>query len=81
MSLKQKKNKSSTNKTKKNNIIQDAIQNVIQFQPIEVQEPNLYTGEKEEDEFQDCKPDSNGKRPRCKKARCDLNPKSSTFNK
>mgnify|MGYP003345626617 CR=1 FL=1 len=45
MSLKQKKNKSSTNKTKKNNIIQDAIQNVIQFQPIEVQEPNLYTGE------------------------------------
>ncbi len=81
MSLKQKKNKSSTNKTKKNNIIQDAIQNVIQFQPIEVQEPNLYTGEKEEDEFQDCKPDSNGKRPRCKEARCDLNPKSSTFNK
>jgi hypothetical protein len=81
MSLKQKKNKPNSNKTKKNNIIQDAIQNVVQFQPIEVQTPNLYTGEREEDEFQDCKPDSNGKRPRCKKARCDLNPQSSTFNK
>ena len=81
MSLKQKKNKTNNNKTKKNNIIQDAIQNIIQFQPIDVQEPNLYTGEREEDEFQDCKPDNNGKRPRCKKARCDTNAKSSTFNK
>ena len=77
MSLKQKKNNS--NKTKKKNIVQEVIENVLQFHPTQIETSR--ENQEENDEFESCAPDSKGVRPRCKKSRCDKDPNSSTFNK